>query len=266
MTDTSTTLDGLAAAPEAPASTGMSARDRLVIGLLLISTFVVILNETIMSVALPHLMADLAIPASTAQWLTTAFMLTMAVVIPVTGFLMQRFNTRPVFMLAMTLFSTGTLISAIAPGFEVLLVGRIVQASGTAVMMPLLMTTIMTLVPPQSRGKTMGMISIVISVAPAIGPTVSGLILQVLEWRWMFILVLPIAHRRADPRHRARSRTSARRGRRRSTISRCRSRRSASAASSMASRRSAARALQPRRALTVAFRAGCRSPSVWSRW
>lgn len=193
MTDTSTTLDGMPVAQEATAAPAMSARDRLVIGLLLISTFVVILNETIMSVALPHLMADLAIPASTAQWLTTAFMLTMAVVIPVTGFLLQRLNTRPVFMLAMTLFSTGTLISAVAPGFEVLLVGRIVQASGTAVMMPLLMTTIMTLVPPQSRGKTMGLISIVISVAPAIGPTVSGLILEVLHWRWMFILVLPIA-------------------------------------------------------------------------
>lgn len=192
MTDSSTTIDSVAAA-DASAAAGMSARDRLVIGLLLISTFVVILNETIMSVALPRLMADLSITPTAAQWLTTAFMLTMAVVIPVTGFLMQRLNTRPVFMLAMSLFSTGTLISAAAPGFEVLLVGRVVQASGTAVMMPLLMTTVMTLVPPENRGKTMGMISIVIAVAPAIGPTVSGLILSALDWRFMFILVLPIA-------------------------------------------------------------------------
>lgn len=190
MTDTTATLDGL---PPAPAATDHSARNRLVITLLLVSTFVVILNETIMSVALPRLTVDLAISASAAQWLTTAFLLTMATVIPITGFLLQRLNTRPVFILAMSLFSLGTLISAAAPGFEVLLVGRIVQASGTAVMMPLLMTTVMTLVPPQSRGKTMGFISIVISVAPAIGPTVSGVILQSLEWRWMFILVLPIA-------------------------------------------------------------------------
>jgi DHA2 family lincomycin resistance protein-like MFS transporter len=169
------------------------ARDRLVIRLLLISAFVVILNETIMGVALPHLMEDLDITAVAAQWLTTAFMLTMAVVIPITGYLLQRFHTRPVFIAAMTLFSTGTLIAAIAPGFEVLLVGRVVQACGTAIMMPLLMTTVMTLVSPASRGRTMGNISIVISVAPAIGPTISGIILSVLDWRWMFLLVLPIA-------------------------------------------------------------------------
>jgi DHA2 family lincomycin resistance protein-like MFS transporter len=169
------------------------ARNRLVIGLLLVSAFVVILNETIMGVAIPHLMADLKIPASSAQWLTSAFMLTMATVIPVTGYLLQRLNTRPVFILAMSLFSAGTLVSALAPGFPMLVVGRIVQASGTAIMMPLLMTTIMNLVPPHSRGKTMGNISIVISVAPAIGPTISGLILSSLDWRWLFLLVLPIA-------------------------------------------------------------------------
>jgi DHA2 family lincomycin resistance protein-like MFS transporter len=169
------------------------ARNRLVIGLLLVSAFVVILNETIMGVALPHLMADLAITASAAQWLTTAFMLTMAVVIPITGYLLQRLNTRPVFILAMSLFSAGTLVSALAPSFAALVVGRIVQASGTAIMMPLLMTTVMNLVPPESRGKTMGNISIVISVAPAIGPTISGLILSALDWRWLFLLVLPIA-------------------------------------------------------------------------
>ena len=169
------------------------ARNRLVIGLLLISAFVVILNETIMSVAIPHLMVDLEISASAAQWLTSAFMLTMAVVIPITGYLLQRLDTRPVFMLAMSLFSAGTLLSGTAPGFEILLVGRIVQACGTAIMMPLLMTTVMNLVPPQSRGRTMGNISIVISVAPALGPTIGGFILEHLEWRWMFWLVLPIA-------------------------------------------------------------------------
>jgi len=169
------------------------ARNKLVIGLLLVSAFVVILNETIMGVALPHLMADLGIAASAAQWLTTAFMLTMAVVIPITGYLLQRLNTRPVFILAMSLFSGGTLISALAPGFAMLVIGRIVQASGTAIMMPLLMTTIMNLVPPETRGKTIGNISIVISVAPAIGPTISGLILSTFSWRWLFLLVLPIA-------------------------------------------------------------------------
>jgi DHA2 family lincomycin resistance protein-like MFS transporter len=169
-----------------------SARDRRVILLLLVSAFTVILNETIMGVALPRLMSDLGITASEGQWLTTAFLLTMAVVIPITGFLLQRLATRQVFMTAMGLFSLGTLICATAPGLGQLILGRVVQAGGTAMMMPLLMTTVMSLVAPESRGKTMGNISIVISVAPAIGPTISGIILNVLDWRWMFWLVLPI--------------------------------------------------------------------------
>ncbi|WP_241843240.1 MDR family MFS transporter [Agromyces albus] len=169
------------------------ARNNRVIWLLLAASFVVILNETIMGVAIPHLVDDLDITISAAQWLTTAFMLTMAVVIPITGFLLQRFATRPIFIAAMSLFSAGTLIAALAPGFEVLLLARVVQASGTAIMMPLLMTTLMTLVAPSDRGRLMGRVSIVISVAPAIGPTISGLILNYLSWRFMFWLVLPIA-------------------------------------------------------------------------
>jgi DHA2 family lincomycin resistance protein-like MFS transporter len=178
---------------EAEAAHSLPARDRQVIAILLVAAFVVILNETIMSVALPRLMVDLDLSARTVQWLTTAFMLTMAVVIPTTGFLLQRISTRTVFMLAMGLFSTGTLLAAISPGFWLLLPARIVQASGTAVMIPLLMTTVLTLVPVERRGLVMGNISIAISVAPAIGPTLSGLVLQFLSWRFMFVLVLPIA-------------------------------------------------------------------------
>lgn len=164
-----------------------------VIALLVASAFVVILNETIMGVALPRLMVDLDITAATAQWLTTGFLLTMAVVIPLTGYVLARFPIRGVFFTAMSLFAAGTLIAALAPGFGVLLTGRVVQASGTAIMMPLLMTTVLNVVAPSRRGRMMGVISIVIAVAPAIGPTVSGLILSVLDWRWMFWLVLPIA-------------------------------------------------------------------------
>lgn len=185
-------FSGAAEARVAAHDPSHAARNRLVIALLLVSTFVVFLNETIMSVALPRLMQDLGVSASAVQWLTTAFLLTMAVVIPVTGFLLQRFHTRPVFILAMSVFSAGTLVCALSPGLDLLIVGRVVQATGTAIMMPLLMTTVMTLVPPEGRGKVMGNISIVMSVAPAIGPTISGLILAYLDWRWMFILVLPI--------------------------------------------------------------------------
>src|SRR5690606_7022578 len=94
---------------------------------------------------------------------------------------------------AMSLFSLGTLIAFLSPGFEILLVARVVQASGTAIMMPLLMTTIMTIVPPHARGRMMGRVSVVIALAPAIGPTLSGFLLDSLGWHWIFGTVLPIA-------------------------------------------------------------------------
>jgi DHA2 family lincomycin resistance protein-like MFS transporter len=185
MSDLATT-----AASAAPSD---AARNRLVILILLASTFVVILNETIMAVALPRLMADLNAAASAVQWLTTAFLLTMAVIIPVTGFLIQKINTRPLFILAMSLFSLGTLAGALSPNLGFLIVARVIQAAGTAIMFPLLMTTVMTLVEPERRGKVMGDISLAISVAPALGPAISGVILNYLDWRFMFWLVLPVA-------------------------------------------------------------------------
>ncbi len=168
-------------------------RNRLVINLLLVAAFVVILNETLMAVAIPRLMRDFNVTAGAVQWLTTAFLLTVSVVIPITGFLLQRMNTRPIFVWAMSLFSLGTLIAALASNLDVLILARVIQASGTAIMVPLLMTTVMTLAPAESRGQTMGFISTVISVAPAVGPTISGVILNYLSWRWLFLLVLPIS-------------------------------------------------------------------------
>ncbi len=175
------------------ASAALNPRDRTVIGVLLVATFVVILNETIMAVALPVLMTDLGVSPSVGQWLTAGFLLTMSVIIPITGFLIRRVPTRTLYGVAMGLFTTGTLVAALAPGFAVLLGARVVQASGTAIMLPLLMTTVMTLVPPARRGAIMGNLSIVISVAPAVGPTVSGIVLSFLGWRAMFLVVLPIA-------------------------------------------------------------------------
>jgi MFS transporter, DHA2 family, lincomycin resistance protein len=177
----------------ARATAKMSRESVTIIVTLLVATFVVILNETIMNVALQRLMVDLGVDAPTVQWLSTGFMLTMAVVIPTTGFILQRLSTRAVFLLAMGLFSGGTLLAALAPGFEILLLARLVQAGGTAIMLPLLMTTILTLVPVARRGAVMGNVSIAISVAPAMGPTVSGAILEHFSWRFMFVFVLPIA-------------------------------------------------------------------------
>ncbi|MGO2805022.1 MDR family MFS transporter [Glutamicibacter arilaitensis] len=171
----------------------LSKQNFTTIAVLIVSSFVVILNETIMNVALPVLMNEFNVTADAIQWLSTIFMLTMAVVIPMTGFLLQRMSIHKVFILAMGLFTVGTILAAAAPGLTVLLVARVIQASGTAIMMPLLMTTILHLVPPARRGVLMGNVSIVISVAPAIGPTLSGLILQYLSWRFMFIVIVPIA-------------------------------------------------------------------------
>ncbi|HSA51912.1 MAG TPA: MDR family MFS transporter [Yinghuangia sp.] len=173
--------------------TAMPRHVKIAIGLPIMAAFVMILNETVMSVALPKLMNEFSVGATTAQWLTTGYLLTMAVVIPTTGLILQRFTTRAVFLTATALFAAGTLLAGLAPAFGVLLVARVIQASGTALMLPLLMTTIMTLVPPAVRGRTMGLVSIVIAVAPAVGPTFSGLILDSLSWRWLFLSVLPIA-------------------------------------------------------------------------
>ncbi|MEO9323420.1 MDR family MFS transporter [Nocardioides sp. C4-1] len=185
-----------ASKPEATAPAGLShaeAPDYGVLRWLVAATFIVILNETIMVNAIPRLTTDLSVSNSTAQWLTSAFMLTMAVVIPVTGWFLQRVTTRQAFGSAMAVFATGTLVAGLAPTFEVLLAGRIVQATGTAIMMPLLMTTLMTIVREQDRGRIMGNVTLAMSVAPALGPSVSGLILEVASWRWMFFAVLPVS-------------------------------------------------------------------------
>jgi len=172
---------------------GTTGRTPLVIKLLVAATFVVILNETIMINAIPRLMTDFDVELRTAQWLSTVFMLTMAAVIPLTGWFLQRVSTRTAYAVAMATFCAGTALAAAAPAFEVLLAGRVVQAAGTAVMMPLLMTTLMTVVPESDRGRVMGQVTLAISCAPALGPAVSGVILQLGSWRLIFLFVLPVA-------------------------------------------------------------------------
>ncbi|MGA8845709.1 MAG: DHA2 family efflux MFS transporter permease subunit [Nocardioides sp.] len=187
MTTTSDSVDGTVAASPA------DAPDYKVLRWLVLATFVVILNETVMINAIPRLMEEFAVTTRAAQWLTSGFMLTMAVVIPVTGWFLQRVTTRHAFATAMAVFCTGTLLAALAPTFSVLLIARIIQAGGTAIMMPLLMTTLMSIVREQDRGRVMGNVTLAISVAPALGPAVSGVILAIGSWRLLFAAVLPIA-------------------------------------------------------------------------
>lgn len=165
----------------------------LLVRVLTAAAFIVILNETIMANAVPVMMRVFDITPAIAQWLSTAFLLTMAIVIPVTGWILNRLGTRNTLILAMGLFCAGTLTALLAPSFAVLLMARVIQAMGTAIMIPLLMTTLMTVIPEQFRGRVMGSVSLAISVAPAMGPVLSGVILEFLSWRWIFGLVLPVA-------------------------------------------------------------------------
>ncbi|MFF2480998.1 MDR family MFS transporter [Paenibacillus sp. NPDC058071] len=160
---------------------------------LIVGMFVAALNETLMGNALPELMRSFDVSATTVQWLSAAYLLIVGVLVPVTAVLQQWFTTRQMFLSAMTLFFIGTVVSAVSPGFGVLLGGRIIQAIGTGMMLPLTMNVIMTIYPPEKRGGAMGMLGLVVMFAPAIGPTVSGLIVDSLSWRWLFYLVLPFA-------------------------------------------------------------------------
>jgi len=160
---------------------------------LIIGAFFSILNETLLNIAFPQLMVELKVSASTLQWLATGYMLVVGVLVPASALLVQWFTTRQMFLGAMTLFTVGTLVCAVAPGFEFLLIGRLLQAAGTGLMLPVMMNTILVLYPPEKRGAAMGTIGLVIMFAPAIGPTLSGLILESLQWRWLFFMVLPFA-------------------------------------------------------------------------
>ena len=163
------------------------------IAVLLSGAFITILNQTLLGTALPPIMNDLQITESTVQWLQSVFMLVNGIMIPVTAFLIERFTTRKLFLTAMSLFTIGTLTCAIAPGFTTLLIGRILQASGAGIMMPLMQTIMFLIFPVNKRGTAMGIFGLVISFAPAIGPSLSGWLVDQFPWQSVFIVVLPIA-------------------------------------------------------------------------
>src|SRR5690625_410575 len=163
------------------------------IAVLLSGAFITILNQTLLGTALPPIMHDLQISESTVQWLQSIFMLVNGIMIPITAFLIERFTTRGLFLTAMSLFALGTLICAIAPGFSFLLIGRVLQASGAGIMMPLMQTIMFLIFPIDKRGTAMGMFGLVIAFAPAIGPSLSGWLVDQFPWRSVFIVVFPIA-------------------------------------------------------------------------
>ncbi|WP_047982803.1 DHA2 family efflux MFS transporter permease subunit [Ornithinibacillus californiensis] len=164
-----------------------------IIAILFIGAFVAILNETFLNVALPSIMNEFAVSPAKVQWLATGYMLVNGILIPASAFFIQRFTNRSIFLAAMGLFTLGTLLASISPTFGILLTARMIQASGSAIMMPLLMNVMLVAFPIEKRGQVMGFFGLVMIVAPALGPTLSGVIVQHLGWRMLFTIVLPFA-------------------------------------------------------------------------
>lgn len=165
----------------------------LMLAILFFGAFVSFLNNSLLNVALPTIMADFEKDYPTVQWLATGYMLVSGVLIPVSAFLITKFKNRTLFITAMSLFTLGTAMAAFAPTFGVLLAGRMVQAAGSSVMGPLLMNIMLTSFSREKRGAAMGIFGLVMITAPAIGPTLSGYIVEYWDWRLLFEMILPFA-------------------------------------------------------------------------
>lgn len=166
---------------------------KMIVTLLLAGSFISILNQTLMITAIPPIMEEMGISANTGQWLTTVFMLVNGIMIPISAFLLERFTTRQLFITAMSVFAVGTLVAGLAPNFSMLLTGRVIQSAGAGVMLPLMQTVFLMIFPVNKRGAAMGLIGLVISFAPAIGPALSGYVTEHYSWRVLFFIILPIA-------------------------------------------------------------------------
>ena len=168
---------------------GVGRKELVMVGVLLAGTLLAVLNLTMLSPALPAIMADLGVDATTAQWLTSVYALVEAVVIPLSAYLVGRFTTRQLFVTSLSVFTVGSLFAAIAPSFWVLLLGRIMQAACTGAVMPMVFTVILLVFPREKRGTAMGVIGLIIGFAPAVGPSLSGLLVDSVGWRALFAIV-----------------------------------------------------------------------------
>lgn len=168
---------------------GVGRKELVMVGVLLTGTLLAVLNLTMLSPALPAIMAALEVDATTAQWLTSVYALVEAVVIPLSAYLVGRFTTRQLFITALSVFTAGSLAAALAPNFWVLLLGRIMQAACTGAVMPMVFTVILLVFPREKRGTAMGVIGLIIGFAPAVGPSLSGLLVDSVGWRALFAIV-----------------------------------------------------------------------------
>ena len=171
----------------------VTAREVRAVGVVVAGAFIALLNQTVMSPALPSLMAAFGVGAATAQWVTSIYMLVNGIMVPVSGWLIDKFSTRALFFGSMAAFIVGTALCAVAPTFGVLICGRVLQAAAAGVQLPLVATVPMLVFPPEKRGTAMGMAGIVMSAGPAVGPVVGGAILDAFGWRMLFWAIVPLA-------------------------------------------------------------------------
>lgn len=174
------------------AAYGLTRQQIVMLAIMVFGTFVTVLNQTVITPAQPAIMAEMSIDASSVQWLTTGFTLVNAIMIPVTAYLTDKHSTKILYIVSMSIFAVGSLMAAIAPNFPVLLVGRLLQAAGAGILMPMVMTVLMLTFPPEHRGSAMGIFGIVIAFAPAVGPSVSGLVIDNFGWRVMFYAIVAL--------------------------------------------------------------------------
>lgn len=168
---------------------GLTRQQIVMLVIMIFGTFVTVLNQTVVTPAQPSIMAEMGIDASTVQWLTTGFTLVNAIMIPVTAYLTDKHSTKMLYLVSMGIFAVGSLMAGIAPDFAVLLIGRLLQAAGAGILMPMVMTVLMLTFPVERRGSAMGIFGIVIAFAPAIGPSVSGLVIDSFGWRVLFYAI-----------------------------------------------------------------------------
>lgn len=157
-----------------------------ILAAMLFGMFIAILNQTLLNVALPKINTEFNISASTGQWLMTGFMLVNGILIPISAFLFNKYSYRKLFIIGLALFTLGSLVCAISFNFPIMMSGRVLQAIGAGILMPLGSNVIVTIFPPEKRGVAMGTMGIAMILAPAIGPTLSGYIVQNYHWNVMF--------------------------------------------------------------------------------
>lgn len=157
-----------------------------------ILSFCGVLVETAMNVSFPTLSREFNANTATVQWMITIYLLVLAIVIPLSGFLKRSFKNRTLFLMALCFFTVGIIIDAAAPTFSVLLIGRVLQGIGTGIGLPLMFNIILEQVPASRMGTMMGVGTMIPAIAPAIGPTFGGLVVTGLGWRFIFILIIPV--------------------------------------------------------------------------